>query len=346
MRTDLDRFDLIVVGCGPAGATAAKVAAGQGLDVMIIDRRRSVGVPPRCSGYVPEWLRPHVDFDQGAILEEVAGVWYFGREARRTEVPAPGYVLDRTRFDKTLAIHALEAGADLANASVLRREGHRVVVRRNGREAEFEGRFIVGADGPNSVIGRSVGRGNTPCLATLQYEVGLRNRERWCEFHAPTDRDGSAGWVVPCGRTARVGVAVPKSSARSLKLRLAEFLGRLIDDGRVYADAILESTGGLVPAGASLGPLREGPVLLAGAAGGISQPFGGYGIASAVASGRIAGQTVAQAVLNDDDASACGYASKIRAGCPDTFGHPIESAGSVGRRLACLGNWFSGQLAS
>ena len=94
----LDRFDLIVVGCGPAGSTAARIAADRGLSVMIVDRRRSVGMPPRCAGYVPKWLRERTGFDNGAILQEVKGIRLVSPEGSE-EIDAPGFVLDRARFD-------------------------------------------------------------------------------------------------------------------------------------------------------------------------------------------------------------------------------------------------------
>ena len=59
---------MIVVGCGPAGATAARVAAKRGLSVMIVDRRRSVGTPPGCAGYVPSWLRERTILSYESIL--------------------------------------------------------------------------------------------------------------------------------------------------------------------------------------------------------------------------------------------------------------------------------------
>ena len=152
------------------------MAAERGLSVMIVDRRRSVGMPPRCAGYVPGWLRERTTFDDGAVLQTVEGIRLIGPGGQLREVRASGYILDRTRFDKTLAIRALEAGADLANALVLRREGMRVVGRRNGLEAYFSGEAILGSDGPASVVGRSIGQANRLFMATMQYEVGLDPR--------------------------------------------------------------------------------------------------------------------------------------------------------------------------
>ncbi|MBT4139025.1 MAG: hypothetical protein HOE48_13985, partial [Candidatus Latescibacteria bacterium] len=82
------------MGCGPAGATAARVAAERGLSVMMIDRRRSVGTPPRCAGYVPSWVRTRTDVDDSAIIQGVDGFRVLDGQGGMREVVAPGYILD------------------------------------------------------------------------------------------------------------------------------------------------------------------------------------------------------------------------------------------------------------
>ena len=183
---------------------------------MMTDRRRSVGMPPRCAGYVPAWVRSRTAVDDSAIIQEVEGFRVVDGTGTVREVLAQGCILDRTRFDKNLAIHALEAGADLAQAVVLRREGTGVVGRRNGLEASFGARFLLGADGPSSVIGRSIGQSNQRFFASLQYEVGLKAPESWLTYHVTPDLPGIS-WFVPCGQTARIGVGLQRSHARHLK---------------------------------------------------------------------------------------------------------------------------------
>ena len=106
---------------------------------------------------LPGWLREQMVLSDGAILQTVEGIRLIGPRSQLREIRMPGYILDRTLLDKILAIQALEAGADLANALVLSRDGMRVVGRRNGLEAYFCGKAILGSDGPASVIGRSIG---------------------------------------------------------------------------------------------------------------------------------------------------------------------------------------------
>ena len=274
---------------------------------MIIDRRRSVGSPQRCSGYVPKWLRERTEFDDSAIFQEVIGIRIVGEDGTSRDVPAPGYILDRTRFDKTLAIRALESGADLANALVLKRNGMRVVGRRNGIEAEFSGEYILGADGPNSVIGKSLGQVQNRYLATMQFEVGLCTPEEWVEFYRSSAEEEGLAWFVPCGRTAQIGVGVVRSQAKYLKARLSGFLNRLHTEGRIYGEGVLGCTGGLVPLANGSCTIQKGAILLAGDAGGISEPFSGVGIATAVVSGEVAGDLIGQAFSEGSSDVLRGY---------------------------------------
>jgi flavin-dependent dehydrogenase len=317
---------------------AARAAAERGLSVMIVDRRRSVGMPPRSAGYVPQWIQKLADLEACAILQSVDGIRLYESGEPCREIKAPGYVLDRTRFDKTLAICALQAGADLANALVLRRNGERVVGRRNGLEAEFEGDVILGADGPGSVVGRSIGQVNRGFLATMQYEVGLRCDETWSELH----RNGSEGawtWFVPCNRTARVGVGLDPSQARHLRDRLTRFLGQLADDGRVYRDGILACTGGPVPIDGTPESLHDDRVLLAGDAAGISDPLSGAGIAAAVVSGTIAGSLVGEAFSSGDRARLGDYEGEIKKRIPPFEGYASAGSWSMADRMERVAEW-------
>ena len=305
---------------------------------MIVDRRHSVGSPARCAGYVPNWLQPRAGFDASAVLQSVKGIRLVTSGRPVCEIRAPGLILDRTRFDKTLAIRALEAGADLANALVLRREEGRVVVRRNGLEASFEGQVILGADGPGSVIGRSIGQANRQFLATVQYEVGLRSPESWAEYHQLPRGEPGYAWFVPCGRTARVGVGLQRSRARFLKSHLDRFMRQLASDGRVHAEAIIGCTGGLVPANGPLDSVQVGKVLLAGDAGGLFSCFG-CGVAAAVISGEVAGQAVGGALAGADVRQLPAYDPEVRQRMP--LGVDVDKDGfeHLARRMERMAEW-------
>lgn len=326
-----------MVGCGPAGATAARVAAEHGLSVMMIDRRRSVGMPPRCAGYVPVWVRARTDVDDSAIIQCVDGFQVFDGHDVVAEIEAPGCILDRTRFDKNLAIHALEAGADLAQAMVLRRDGLVVVGRRNGLEASFGAQYVLGADGPSSVIGRSIGLANRRFFATLQYEVGIKTEASWLGYYVIDGLPGLA-WFVPCGNTARIGVGLRRAHARHLKHWLNHFMARLVADGQIY-DGVLGATGGLLPVNGPLEKMQSDGVLLAGDAGGLSEPFCGGGIALAIMSGEYAGETIARAHLGKHIEKLLDYDELVQTNLPQIPEFDLGAPQQMIDRLVCMAKW-------
>ena len=306
-----EKYDLVVVGCGPAGASAALAGAKGGLSVLILDRKRSVGVPGRSGGYVPLRLRRRVWFDDECILQEVAGFRLFLPEGRDSSIKAPGYILDRTRFDKTLAIYALEFGADLANGTVTELAGQRLRFRRGGQEAEVEGRVVIGADGPHSIVGRSIGAVNTEFLVAAQAEVGLKVPFNRAEIWFDKRCVGGYKWFFPTGRTARVGVGMAARYAPLLKGLLGDFLNHLSDQGRIYRESVLSYSGGSVPVGRLLSSPACSFALLAGDAAGCADMVTWAGIGAAVLSGTLAGEIAAKAIRSSDLSYLTQYPSKL-----------------------------------
>jgi flavin-dependent dehydrogenase len=276
--------------------------------------------------------------DESAIIQSVEGFRVYDGRGLVREIVAPGCILDRTRFDKNLAMHALEAGADLAQAMVLRRDGMGVVGRRNGLEAAFGSRFLIGADGPSSVIGRSIGLTNRRFYASLQYEVGIRKSDAWLGYHVTEDLPGIA-WFVPCGNTARIGVGLQRSHAKHLKHWLNHFMTRLSADGLIY-DGILGATGGLLPVNGPLEKMQSEGVLLAGDAGGLSEPFCGGGVAMAVMSGEFAGALISQAHHAKQIEILADFDEMVRSHLPrvPSFGLDVPPERMIDR-LLCMSQW-------
>jgi flavin-dependent dehydrogenase len=113
--------------------------------------------------------------DPGSVIQEIRQ-FRFQEAGNSAEIDVDGCVIDRTRFDKTLAIRALESGADLCNGFVIRREERTLIARRNGAEASFVGGAIMCADGAASVVSRSLVPSRRRFLTTMQFDVGLESR--------------------------------------------------------------------------------------------------------------------------------------------------------------------------
>ena len=124
------RTDVLVVGSGPAGSTAARFAAQGGVDVIMIDKKSEIGSPKRCAEGVSKEGLSHVgvELDPRWITKEImvspdgTDVWLTEEEI---ELPEAGYILERKVFDKHMAMGAARAGAQImikTLAKGLRRE--------------------------------------------------------------------------------------------------------------------------------------------------------------------------------------------------------------------------------
>ncbi|MBC7228074.1 MAG: NAD(P)/FAD-dependent oxidoreductase [Thermoflexales bacterium] len=295
--------DLLVVGAGPAGCTAARVAAEQGLQVLVVERRATVGLPVQCAEYVPAQIVAYVPLPEGCIAQPIRALRTHLSTGETVETPAPGYVLHRALFDKTLAVAARRAGAEIwTSARAVERTPRGVLVRRGSDLEEVVPRILIGADGPLSTVGRWVGQVNADLIDALQVEVVLppslaEDGGRECTHICfdPVYR-GGYGWLFPKGETANVGVGVNRKMGGDPSHALAHLLDRL----HIRPGDILGRTGGPVPSGGPVAHIRVGEVLLVGDAAGHTHPVTGAGIFAAIVGGTLAGQAAARAVRTGD----------------------------------------------
>lgn len=159
-----DKYDVLVIGAGPAGSIAAKTAAEKGLDVLLIEKRQEIGDPVRCAeGVNKECLKKHVEIDKRWICADLKGSCIFSppdgtkiEMAEEISGGEVGYVLERKVFDRALAEHAATAGG--AEVRVKTRATGLIIeddfvkgarLMHLGKEYEVRASIVIGADGLN-----------------------------------------------------------------------------------------------------------------------------------------------------------------------------------------------------
>jgi geranylgeranyl reductase family protein len=288
-----ERVDVLVVGAGPAGSTAARVAAELGARVLLVERRSRIGLPVQCAEYVPAQIVQYAPLPRRCIAQRIKTMCTYLPDGTTVETPAAGYVVDRALFDKALAIAAHRAGAQVwTMARAIERTDRGVLIRRGVQVVEVEADVIVGADGPSSTVGRWVGQKNAAYGDARQVEVVLPSPRPSPEIYFHPLYRGGYGWLFPKGGTANVGVGVSREVGGDLRAALEHLLDRL----EIGRDAIVGRTGGLLPSGGEVGQLRTGNVLLVGDAAGHTHPVTGAGVAAAAIGGTLAGQAAARAL--------------------------------------------------
>ncbi len=331
-----NRFDVLVVGAGPAGACAARAAAVAGASVLMIERRSRIGEPVQCAEYIPRLLSAHVKIPDGAVVQEVTSLVTFLPDGEVVRKSAPGFMLDRARFDQGLTEAAVGAGAQVwpeTQALSRRRDG--VVLRRRGQSLRVQADVIVGADGPRSTVGAWIGRCNQRFVVGLQQTVMLREPLQETEVYLGRRFPGGYAWLFPKGDRAHVGVGIQPALDGALKPALAHFqecLGERIGP-------VLARTGGLIPVG---GPLKAfdaaARVLLVGDAAGQTHAITGGGIPQAVICGALAGRAAADAAGGD-----AGAFRRYEREWRSAFGAPLERAAA--KREEMESQWHEGDLS-
>jgi geranylgeranyl reductase family protein len=340
MTTDRPDADVIVVGAGPGGSTAAYHLAQAGLDVLLLEKaafpREKVcgdGLTPRAVKQLvamgidtsPEdgWIRNHG-------LRIIGG-------GMRLEMPWPdlasfpsyGLVRPRQDFDEVLARAAQKAGALLhENTTVTgpvvdERTGRIIGVTARPNDADGEVRFhapvVVVADGNSSRFSLALGwhrREDRPMgVAYRRYFRSPRHDddwlESWLELWDGPQHEGRLlpgyGWIFGVGDgTSNVGLGILNTSdafgKTDYRALLDRWLANLPEEwGFVEENATAPTRGAALPMAFNRKPHYASGVMLVGDAGGMVNPMNGEGIAYAMESGRMAAEVIAQALAATDD---------------------------------------------
>ena len=185
----MTNFDLLIIGAGPAGSFAAELLAQGGATVALFDGRPP-GEPKACGGGVTgkalkTW--PHLLNAVGRTINELDLYSPSGKKLH-LELDEPFAIYSRLAFDSYLRERARDAGAKVFNEKISVRKSKRAAAAwtlKSESNAEFTGRILVGADGANSGVGKSL----AGPLSASDMEVAFG-------YRAPLPADGEAPTVV------------------------------------------------------------------------------------------------------------------------------------------------------
>ncbi len=286
--------DAVVVGGGPAGATAARLLAERGARVILLEARR-LPRPKVCGGGLTPKAQRLAPPGALATIERVV---------ERSELRAPGMrpvalvapearvaMVDRARFDLALVEAAAAAGAEIRDgAPVLGIEEEPYGVRVATSFGEVRAATVVVADGEPSRLARRLGLGGRPRRLALALEVDLPFSPAIAPDLAVLEFSlrGGFAWYFPKGDHANLGIgsyrADQRRGLRGELDRFARSLGLDPGSGRV--------AGHWIPQGLRQGPPASARVVLAGDAAATADPLFGEGISYAMLSGIVAAQTI------------------------------------------------------
>ncbi len=308
--------DVLVVGAGPGGSMAAKFAAREGVNTLLIEKRQEIGSPVRCAeGIAKGWMEEcAVPMDPSwiACVPEAARIFApngsFALVAADRAGDEVGLTIERTLFDKALARHAAEAGA-----RILLKTHARDVIASNGavcgvtgksmgEEIEIRAKVTIAADGFESQVGRWSGleTGVTPqdVISAFQYRLcNIECDSRYLDFYFGSFAPGGYIWVFPKGpRIANVGIGIAASQLREPGQAKACLDRWIAQQSGLSNGQALDMVAGGVSTNKPLSKTASAGLMLVGDAARLINPLTGGGIVNACISGKLAGETAAAAI--------------------------------------------------
>jgi flavin-dependent dehydrogenase len=308
----IEEAELVVVGCGPAGGTAAREAAHAGIETLVLEKDRVVGEKRVCAAGLRPGFCETFDLPRSIVHCDTPRLALFDRDQREYEVhfEGPGHTSTREELDGTIAQLARRAGAEIRTQTLfksLRRDKKGIVVDyadlQSGTHREVRARSVFLAQGSTAKLEESefgYAGWQEGLVTTLQYRVYLsRPAEpiayQTLEMHYFPTQDGrmTVAWMFPKRDHLAIGLGVlGKMPGARLRDELDRFARRVAD--RLYPGVphTIKTEGHLLYGGEPRPRIAQEGVMVGGTAAGLVDATNGEGIFEAAMSGRIAAEAL------------------------------------------------------
>ncbi|MGC8663150.1 MAG: geranylgeranyl reductase family protein [Thermoplasmata archaeon] len=330
-------YDVLVIGAGPGGSTAARFAARKGLKVLLVEKRPDIGSPVRCGeGISKTWL-PEVEIEpqKSWISNEVEGARIYPPDEKTfiklsaakagNEV---GYIIERDKFDKYLAALAAREGAEIwvksPAISLIKDSRGKVIgakIRKMGEIVDVKAKIIIGADGFESQVGRWA-KINTmvkdrDIVSCVEYRmVGIDLNRNFTDFYLGSCAPGGYVWVFPKDSDeANVGIGVALNKLKSpgeVKKYLDDFIEK--HPGLKKGKTIELITGAVSTCQIPQSIVTDN-VMLVGDSARLIDPITGGGISNACITGKLSAEAAYESIKSSDSSKEFlkeHYEKKVR----------------------------------
>ena len=338
-----EKYDLVVVGGGPAGSAAAYRAAKLGLNVLLLEEHAEAGFPPHCAGKLTVRAFKEFNLPASCVVNRVRGAYFYSPKNVSFKVSKPdfeSYIVDREMLDRWLIRRAERAGAELRFRSKVKgvvpcRE---IGILVKGSDFAVRSSVVVLAEGGCRRLTEKLGFGCLSKLKGIQFEVEdfEFKAEDFVElFFGWRFFPGFFGWVIPLNDgKARVGLCV-NTALTSIPPRIyleKALKGHPILAARAAKSRIVRAYGGIIPIhGPVSRPWHPRGIILVGDAAGHAKSTTGGGVFFGLKAGELAGEAAAR--FPEEGIRALKF---YEASCRKAFGLELAFTSKVRQMLDSL----------
>ncbi len=323
----------MVVGCGPAGGTAAREAARAGVETLVLERDPIIGAKRVCAAGLRPGFCEDFDLPRSILHCDTPTISVRGLSGRRYDFATAGnaHTTTREELDGTIAALACSEGARIETQMLFRKytvDGERTIVEyadlRSGERHKVRARSVLFAQGSSARFEPETpldyGAWSAGLITCYQYRVYLERPAidqtyRMLEMHYYLTKTGRnvIAWMFPKRDHLSIGLGIQgKCSGKDLRAELDAFLPTVqarLFPGIAYT---VREEGNLLYGGAPRPRISHGNVMIAGTAAGLVDATTGEGIHEAAFSGRLAAQAVADARHGRSNAPAQRYEKALK----------------------------------
>ena len=296
----MENYDVVVVGAGPAGGSAALHCSRANLKTLIIEEHEKIGEPVHCGECLSLYAVQNTGINppESVISEHVKGVRVIWPGGRATVLNEDGFVLEKHLFEQWLCEEAVRAGSGLqlgTRLEDLKRENNLWVLKTT--KGEIKTKIVIDASGVASVVSRKLNLNERFKTVTgIQYELRDIERDGYLDFYIwPSFAKHGYLWMIP-KKSGRANVGLVTIETNKAKSATDEFVKKMGWEKKVN----VKTFGGLIPASGPLKNTYAQGVMLIGDAAGFTSPLFEGGSHLGLKSGEFAARVAKSAIEKGD----------------------------------------------